>query len=171
MHKMVITTLSALALMTGAAVAQSTSSGSNPAAPSSGSTMGQGTMQQQGQHQGSSPTARPSNLPGNASVEQLMNRTVIGSDGEKIGKVTDVILGPDNQAQLLVVQSGGFLGIGGKNIAVDMALAQVQPGEDAIKLQDITQASVRDMPEFQYDDTMTSLNRGPRNSGTTQNKQ
>ena len=163
MHKMVITTLSALALMTGAAVAQSTSSGSNPAAPSTG----QGTMQQQG----SSPTARPNNLPGNASVEQLMNRTVIGADGEKIGKVTDVILGPDNQAQLLVVQSGGFLGIGGKDIAVDMALAQVQPGEDTIKLQDITQASVRDMPEFIYDDTMTSLNRGPRNSGTPQNKQ
>lgn len=171
MHKMVIATLSALALMTGAAAAQSTSSGSNPAAPSTGSSMGQGTMQQQGQHQGSSPTARPNNLPGSASVEQLMNRTVIGADGEKIGKVTDVILGPDNQAQLLVVQSGGFLGIGGKDIAVDMALAQVQPGEDTIKLQDITQASVRDMPEFMYDDTMTSLNRGPRNSGATQNKQ
>jgi Uncharacterized conserved protein len=167
MHKIVITTLSALALMTGVAAAQSTSSGSNPAAPSSGSSMGQGTTQQQG----SSPTARPTNLPGNASVEQLMNRTVIGSDGEKIGKVTDVILGPDNQAQLLVVQSGGFLGIGGKNIAVDMALAQVQPSEDAIKLQDITQASVRDMPEFQYDDSMTSLNRGPRDGGANQNKQ
>lgn len=154
MHKMLITSLSALALMTGAAVAQTGSSGTaTPATPS------QTQMQNQ-----NSQTSRPMNLPGTASVEQLMDRTVVGSDGEKIGKVTDVILGPDGQAQLLVVQSGGFLGIGGKDIAVDLGLAQFQAGEDTIKVQDLTQASVRDMPEFQYDDSMTSLNRGPRNT-------
>jgi len=161
MHKMLITTLSALALMTGAAVAQTGSSGTNPATPS----------QPQMQNQSSSPTSRPVNMPGNASVDQLMDRTVVGADGEKIGKVTDVILGPDGQAQLLVVQSGGFLGIGGKDIAVDIALTQVQPGEDSIKVQEITQATVRDMPEFEYDDSMTSLNRGPRNGqGQPQNQ-
>ncbi|WP_448207535.1 PRC-barrel domain-containing protein [Azospirillum sp. sgz302134] len=164
MRKMVITTLSALALMTGVAAAQSSSGGMNSSSPSSAMNQGQT------QHQtGSSPTARPMNLPGTASVDQLMNRTVIGSDGERIGKVTDVILGPDGQAQLLVVQSGGFLGIGGKDIAADIALAEIQPGEDTIKLRDVTQASVRDMPEFQYTDSMTSLNRGPRANGSTMN--
>ncbi|MBP2313208.1 PRC-barrel domain-containing protein [Azospirillum soli] len=165
MHKMLITSLSALALMTGAAVAQT--GGTATQAPASQSQM-------HNQSSGSSATARPTNLPGNASVDQLMDRTVVGADGEKIGKVTDVILGPNGEAQLLVVQSGGFLGIGGKDIAVDIALAQFQAGEDTVKVQDITQASVRDMPEFQYDDSMTSLNRGPRGSQTqpqTQQKQ
>lgn len=155
MRKMVLTTLTALALMTGAAAAQSTTQSTTP--PTT-------------QPTASSPTARPMNMPGAASVDQLMNRTVIGSDGERIGKVTDVILGPDGHAQLLVIQSGGFLGIGGKTVAADIALADVQPGEDSIKLRDMTQASVRDMPEFQYDDSMTSLNRSPRRSGD-QNKQ
>lgn len=146
MRKMVLTSLTALALMTGAAAAQSTN-------------------QPTTQPNTSSPGARPMTMPGAASVDQLMNRTVVGSDGERIGKVTDVILGPDGHAQLLVIQSGGFLGIGGKTVAADIALANVQPGEDSIKLRDMTQASVREMPDFQYDDSMTSLNRSPRRSG------
>lgn len=157
MRKMVLTTLSALALMTGVAAAQSTSTGAPPANPTANSTANSPSS--------NSPTARPMNMPGTASVDQLMNRTVVGSDGERIGKVTDVILGPDGHAQLLVIQSGGFLGIGGKTVAADVALADIRPGEDTIKMRDMTQASVRDMPEFQYDDTMTSLNRSPRHGG------
>lgn len=147
MHKILIWGIAALALTTGAAMAQS----GTPQAPIRD-------------------TASPS-MSGAAatpSVEKLMNRAVIGSDGEKIGKVTDVILGPDGQAQLIVIRSGGFLGIGGKDIAADMKLAEIQPGEDAIKLRDVTQASVREMPEFHYDDTMTSLNRSPQKSPSRQ---
>ncbi len=157
MHKMLITSLSALALMTGAAVAQTGGATTQAPAP-------QGQMHNQSS--GSSATARPTNLPGNVSIDQIIDRTVVGADGEKIGKVTDVILGPNGEAQLLVVESGGFLGIGGKDVAVDIALAQFQAGDNTIKVQDITQASVRDMPEFHYDDSMTSLNRGPRGGQT-----
>lgn len=156
MHKTVIATLSALALTTGAAVAQ-TGTGGSAQAPNS-------VIMDR------SDTARPASPSGSASVEHLMSRTVMGSDGERIGKVTDVILGPDGNAQLLVIQSGGFLGIGGKEIAADIALADVLPGDGPITLRDVTQASVRDMPEFEYSDSMTSLNRGPKGSGD-QNKQ
>ncbi len=157
MHKTVIATLSALALTTGAAVAQTGAGGSAPA--------------QNSVIMDKSEPSRPGGATQGASVEHLMNRTVIGADGEKVGKVTDVILGPDGNAQLLVIQSGGFLGIGGKEIAADMALADVLPGNGPITLRDVTQASVRDMPEFQYSDSMTSLNRGPKNSGGEPRKQ
>lgn len=140
MHKMLIVTLSTLALSAGAASAQTRLPG--PAETRAAAA--------------ASPTTAA------ASVDSLMNRVVIGSDGEKIGKVTDVILGPDGQAQLIVIRSGGFLGIGGKDIAADLRLAETNPGSDAIKLRDVTTASVRDMPEFRYDDSMTSLNRSPR---------
>lgn len=103
----------------------------------------------------------PPALPAPA-IDSLMDRTVIGSDGVKIGKVTDVILGPDGQAQLIVIRSGGFLGFGGKNIAADLRLAEPQTGSGAIRLRDVTTASVRDMPEFLFDDSMTSLNRSPQ---------
>ncbi|MBB3266311.1 hypothetical protein FHW79_003949 [Azospirillum sp. OGB3] len=165
MHKTVIATLSALALMTGAAAAQ-TGTGGSTQAPSSQAP--NSVIMDQGQSArpaGSAGNATTGNATGGASVEHLMSRTVIGADGEKVGKVSDVILGPDGNAQLLVIQSGGFLGIGGKEIAADIALADVLPGNGPITLRDVTQASVRDMPEFQYSDSMTSLNRGPKHSG------
>ncbi|CAO3447081.1 hypothetical protein [Azospirillum argentinense] len=169
MHKTVIATLSALALMTGAAAAQ-TGTGGSTQAP--GSQAPNSVIMDQGQsaRPAGSTSGSTSNAMGGASVEHLMSRTVIGADGEKVGKVTDVILGPDGNAQLLVIQSGGFLGIGGKEIAADIALADVLPGNGPITLRDVTQASVRDMPEFQYSDSMTSLNRGPKHSGES-NKQ
>ncbi|OYD81643.1 PRC-barrel domain-containing protein [Azospirillum brasilense] len=165
MHKTVIATLSALALTTGAAVAQTGTGGSaqTPSSQAPKSVI-------MDQSQSARPTGPTGGATGGASVEHLMSRTVIGADGERIGKVTDVILGPDGNAQLLVIQSGGFLGIGGKEIAADIALADVLPGNGPIALRDVTQASVRDMPEFEYSDSMTSLNRGPKNSGES-NKQ
>ncbi len=159
MHKMLIASLSALALTAGAAGAQTSPSGSDAASPDRtrvySESSGPGLLP------GAS-SAQPGRRPTTPSVETLMNRAVIGADGEKIGKVTDVILGADGQAQLIVIRSGGFLGIGGKDIAADLRLADMQPGSDSIKLRDVTMASVRDMPEFRYDDSMTSLNRSPR---------
>ncbi|MGF7172364.1 PRC-barrel domain-containing protein [Azospirillum doebereinerae] len=148
MYKMLIVPLSALMLASGAASAQSGPSGGDVASPD--------RTRVYSESRGSGVTSAP------PSIDSLMNRAVIGSDGAKIGKVTDVILGPDGQAQLIVIRSGGFLGIGGKDIAADLRLAETHTGSDAIKLRDVTTASVRDMPEFRYEDSMTSLNRSPR---------
>ncbi|MFP5517513.1 MAG: PRC-barrel domain-containing protein [Alphaproteobacteria bacterium] len=95
------------------------------------------------------------------SVDQLMNRSVVGTDGSKIGTVTDVILDDKGEAQYIVIHSGGILGFGGKDIAADLTLADIRAGTEAIRLRDVTAASVRDMPEFRYDDSITSLTRSP----------
>lgn len=95
------------------------------------------------------------------SVDQLMDRNVVGADGSKIGTVTDVILDDKGEAQYIVIHSGGILGFGGKQIAADLTLADLRTGTEAIQLRDVTAASVRDMPEFHYDDSITSLTRSP----------
>lgn len=95
------------------------------------------------------------------SVDQLMNRSVVGADGTKIGTVTDVILNDRGEAQYIVIHFGGLLGFGGKDIAADLTLADLRSGSEAIRLRDVTAASVRDMPEFRYDDSITSLTRSP----------
>jgi sporulation protein YlmC with PRC-barrel domain len=106
-----------------------------------------------------------------ASVEGLMGKDVVGSDGEKLGSVEDVIVDPaSGEAKQLVISSGGFLGIGAKQIAVDFSQAQIgmdNDGDDPeIKLNGITQADVEGMPEFEYSDTMTSLSRGTDTGAT-----
>jgi len=95
------------------------------------------------------------------SVDQLMDRNVLGADGSKIGTVTDVILNDKGEAQYIVIHSGGILGFGGKDIAADLTLADLRTGTEAIHLREVTAASVRDMPEFRYDDSITSLTRSP----------
>lgn len=95
------------------------------------------------------------------SVDRLMDRGVIGADGSKIGTVTDVILDDKGEAQYIVIHSGGILGFGGKHIAADLTLADLRTGTEAIHLREVTAASVRDMPEFRYDDSITSLTRSP----------
>jgi sporulation protein YlmC with PRC-barrel domain len=118
MRKELIAAASALALMTGAAVAQTPTPA--PAEPSvSNSEMS-----------GAASTDAKTTASESASAEELMGKNVYGDNNEKIGEVEDVILSPDGQAQQLVVASGGFLGIGEKQVAVGMDALKFMQDED-----------------------------------------
>jgi sporulation protein YlmC with PRC-barrel domain len=171
MRKELIGAASALALMTGAAFAQGTSmtdpTTSNPSTPPSAMKSAPAPANPPAEGEGGATGSAVSA----ASVQGLMGKNVIGSDGEKLGTVEDVIVDPaSGEAKQLVVSSGGFLGIGAKQIAVDFSQARVEMDDDGddpqIKLQNVTQANVEGMPEFEYSDTMTSLGRGTDTGAT-----
>ena len=171
MRKELIGAASALALMTGAAFAQGNSmtdpTTSNPATPPSAMESAPAPANSPAMSEGGATGSAASA----ASVEGLMGKNVVGSDGEKLGSVEDVIVDPaSGEAKQLVISSGGFLGIGAKQIAVDFSQAQVGMDDDGddpeIKLNGITQADVEGMPEFEYSDTMTSLSRGTDTGAT-----
>lgn len=161
MRRTLIATAATLALLSGAAVAQttsptvgnpssSTSSMSNTAAPDSATT---------GSTAGS--TAATAGATGGqlASADELIGKNVYGRDNEKIGEVDDVILDANGQAKQLVVSSGGFLGIGEKQVAVDYTAANWDSQNNRLNLAGMSRDDVKAMPEFKYDDTMTSLNK------------
>jgi sporulation protein YlmC with PRC-barrel domain len=164
MRKELIGAASALALMTGAAFAQGNSmtdpTTSNPSTPPSAMESAPAPANSPAMGEGGATGSAASA----ASAQGLMGKNVVGSDGEKLGSVEDVIVDPaSGEAKQLIISSGGFLGIGAKQIAVDFSQAQVgmDDGDDPeIKLNNMTQADVEGMPEFEYSDTMTSLNRG-----------
>lgn len=147
MRRELFAAASVLVLMTGGAFAQSTGSTTTGG---TGSTM--------------SSTTHSAQL---ASAEKMLGKSVVGQDGNKIGEVEDVILDPTSgQARQLVISSGGFLGIGAKQIAVDFAQANWNQSSEEVRLAGLNREDVRNMAEFEYSDTMTSLNR-PHKSGTT----
>lgn len=157
MRRTLIATAATLALLSGAAVAQttsptvgnpssSTSSMSNTASPDSATT---------GSTAGST-AATGGQL---ASADELIGKNVYGRDNEKIGEVDDVILDANGQAKQLVVSSGGFLGIGEKQVAVDYTAANWDSQNNRLNLAGMSRDDVKAMPEFKYDDTMTSLNK------------
>jgi sporulation protein YlmC with PRC-barrel domain len=50
--------------------------------------------------------------------EDLEGRDVIGTDGDRIGEITDVVMDPERQSVYAVVSSGGLLGLGAREYAV-----------------------------------------------------
>ena len=58
-------------------------------------------------------------LATNMLGENVYNGT--GDDAENIGDVNDLVIGNDGAVKAVVIGVGGFLGIGEKNVAIDMA--------------------------------------------------
>lgn len=159
MRRTLIVTAASLALMTGVAVAQtssptvgtpssSTSSMSNSATPDSAASTTNSGMTKSG------PTGGQL-----ASADELIGKNVYGRDNNKIGEVDDVILDGTGQAKQLVISSGGFLGIGEKQVAVDYSAANWDSQNNRLNLAGMSRDDVKAMPDFKYDDTMTSLNK------------
>ncbi|RUU59610.1 PRC-barrel domain-containing protein [Mesorhizobium sp. M2C.T.Ca.TU.002.02.1.1] len=57
---------------------------------------------------------------GNMRVDDLKGTTVYGANDAEIGSIGDVVLTPDNKPDAVIVDVGGFLGIGAKQVAVGM---------------------------------------------------
>ncbi|WP_292289872.1 PRC-barrel domain-containing protein [Marivita sp.] len=63
------------------------------------------------------------------TADELEGMPVYGSEGDRVGEVERIILTNDGQVETVVVDVGGFLGLGEKPVAV--ALDDLLAGEDA----------------------------------------
>lgn len=57
---------------------------------------------------------------GDISADDFVGTTVYGANDENIGEIGDVILSDDGQVEAVIIDVGGFLGIGEKEVAVSM---------------------------------------------------
>lgn len=57
---------------------------------------------------------------GEISAEKLVGTTVYGADDANIGEIGDVLMSQDGKVDAIVLDVGGFLGIGEKKVAVGM---------------------------------------------------
>jgi hypothetical protein len=78
----------------------------------------------------------------------MIGRRVEGSDGKPLGRVRDAVVdAATGKIQRLVIASGGFLGIGAKNVALDFDQVEVRP-EGGIVAKGVTQKDVEAMPKY-----------------------
>ena len=61
-------------------------------------------------------------------VSDFQGKAVYGSDGENIGEINDVLVSQDGSVNAVIIGVGGFLGIGEKDVAVDMGALELGPG-------------------------------------------
>ena len=76
------------------------------------------------------------------------------TDGlEDIGTVADLVLGPDDKIVGVVVDVGGFLGVGAKPVGLSWAALTQERSEGELLLRtELTRQALEEAPEFQTQD-------------------
>ncbi|KAA0572595.1 DUF4142 domain-containing protein [Azospirillum sp. Sh1] len=102
------------------------------------------------------------------SIEKMMGKDVYGENGKKLGDVADIILDSQTgKATQVILNRGGVLGIGAKQVALDYNLLRADG--DRVVARQVTEDQVKQMAEFKYDDNTVSLGKrnGDHNTGST----
>ena len=85
------------------------------------------------------PSTDPQNSPSESpqtgdvvtvSAADLMGTTVMSADNESVGNINDVILTQDGRIDAVVVDVGGFLGLGAKPVAIAFESLTIQSDEN-----------------------------------------
>lgn len=59
-------------------------------------------------------------IEGGFSAEELIGTDVVDANGDTVGEIADVLIDANNRAELVLVDVGGFLGLGEKRIAMSI---------------------------------------------------
>lgn len=146
-----ITLLAALALSatTGLAAAQSTTPSTPPANTAPGTQSGGGM---QGVQTGVVPLRYVVAKPADTLSSRLVGSNVYNRQDEKIGDIEDLVIENGKTVTALVIGVGGFLGIGGRYVAVDPSTVTLvrQDGGSTRVVMDTTKDNLRNAPAFEY---------------------
>jgi PRC-barrel domain len=71
----------------------------------------------------------PEVKPIDASVASILGKKVQGADGEDLGRVVDVQADANGSVRLVILEFGGFLGVGNRRAAVDWGLLRFHPDD------------------------------------------
>ena len=86
------------------------------------------------------------------TVESLEGATVYGANDESVGEIDSLIVGDDGKITEVVVNVGGFLGLGEKSVAVTFDELQVlteDGGDDYRVYIDSTKEALKSQPEYE----------------------
>jgi chemotaxis protein histidine kinase CheA len=100
-------------------------------------------------------TAQPSTQPQQSTAQQaqlatmgrqIVGKDVYGADNRNMGEVEDVVMGANGQVESVLVDVGGFLGIGARRVAIP--ISQIQLGEGDRLTTTLTEAQAKELPAY-----------------------
>jgi sporulation protein YlmC with PRC-barrel domain len=68
-------------------------------------------------------------------ASKLKGTAVLGSDNQKVGDIIDILLDKSGQVRAFIVGVGGVLGLGAKEVAIDLTEFREAPASDGNKAQ------------------------------------
>ncbi|WP_295143241.1 PRC-barrel domain-containing protein [uncultured Reyranella sp.] len=81
-------------------------------------------------------------------ASKVLGSAVVNEPGDTVGKIDEIIVGPDGKAPFVVLSVGGFLGVGDKLVA--LPYEQMRTDGKKIVLPGATKDSLKALPEFKY---------------------
>lgn len=82
-------------------------------------------------------------------ASKLLKSDIYNKDGDKIGTIDDFIIGGNNNVSIAILSVGGFLGLGGRNVAVPAILFETN-AKGQIVLPKAKKEDLLALPEFRY---------------------
>lgn len=84
-------------------------------------------------------------------AHKIIGRDLMNASKDKIGTIDSVMLGRDGKVQAVIVNVGGFLGLGDKNVAIDWADIDVSQDGKTITTA-LSKDQLKALPEYRYAD-------------------
>jgi hypothetical protein len=82
-------------------------------------------------------------------VFSILGKEVHGQGGETMGRVVDLLFDGDGQPRSVVIDFGGFLGVGSRRIAIDWRLLLFEPANLTAPLHlSLGKAEIQGAPEY-----------------------
>ncbi|RJP22372.1 MAG: PRC-barrel domain containing protein [Candidatus Abyssobacteria bacterium SURF_5] len=88
----------------------------------------------------------------------LLDKSVMSSEGEVLGDLDDIIIGQDGTLKYGIISSGGFLGMGEEQVAVPLKSIQLAPEQDALMV-NVTQDRFENAPRFDQEGFTSEMER------------
>jgi sporulation protein YlmC with PRC-barrel domain len=82
-------------------------------------------------------------------VSKLIGSDVINEKNEEIGEIDDFIIGQD-KVLFVILQVGGFLGLGGHLVAMPANAIDMETVKGKIRIKSASRSQLQKMPEFNY---------------------
>ncbi len=79
---------------------------------------------------------------------QILGQIVYNHKDEKVGKVDDILVAPDKATSYAIVDAGGFLGVGKRDVAIPPQSVQID--DHKLVLAGASNHAIKGMPEFDY---------------------
>ena len=79
----------------------------------------------------------------------IIGKTVYNENDQQVGKIEDLIVGPDSAISFAIVSAGGFAGVGRHEVAIPVRQIQLQD-DGKFVLRGATAGAIRSLPRFEY---------------------
>jgi len=104
----------------------------------------------QAEAQNAAPNSAPTMVLTKDKAQAILGKPVTNAQGENMGRIVDVIVDKAGVTRAAIIDFGGFLGVGSRQIAVDWAALQFTPAGTAEHITlGLTRDQLKSAPEYQ----------------------